>query len=59
MAAQLIDGKQLATELKARVREAITTRINAGGSRPGLAVVKVGDDPASQVYVRGIAVGKN
>ena len=53
MAARLIDGRQLATELKARVREAITTRISAGGRRPGLAVVKVGDDPASQVYVRG------
>lgn len=53
MAARLIDGKQLAAELKARVREAIATRISAGGSRPGLAVVKVGDDPASQVYVRG------
>jgi methylenetetrahydrofolate dehydrogenase (NADP+)/methenyltetrahydrofolate cyclohydrolase len=53
MSARLIDGKQLAADLKSRVRAAITTRISAGDSRPGLAVVKVGDDPASQVYVRG------
>jgi methylenetetrahydrofolate dehydrogenase (NADP+)/methenyltetrahydrofolate cyclohydrolase len=32
---------------------AIAARTGAGDSRPGLAVVKIGDDPASQVYVRG------
>jgi methylenetetrahydrofolate dehydrogenase (NADP+)/methenyltetrahydrofolate cyclohydrolase len=53
MAAQLIDGRQVATALKSQVRETIAARMAAGGSRPGLAVVKVGDDPASQVYVRG------
>jgi methylenetetrahydrofolate dehydrogenase (NADP+)/methenyltetrahydrofolate cyclohydrolase len=53
MSARLIDGKQLATELKERLRVAIAARTGAGDSRPGLAVVKIGDDPASQVYVRG------
>lgn len=53
MSARLIDGKQLATELKERLRVAIAARTGTGDSRPGLAVVKVGDDPASQVYVRG------
>ena len=51
MTAQIIDGKALAEELrqsfKARV-EALAAR----GQRPGLAVVLVGEDPASQVYVR-------
>ncbi|MFI4880128.1 MAG: bifunctional methylenetetrahydrofolate dehydrogenase/methenyltetrahydrofolate cyclohydrolase FolD [Steroidobacterales bacterium] len=53
MSARLIDGKQLATELKERLRVAIAARTGTGDSRPGLAVVKIGDDPASQVYVRG------
>jgi methylenetetrahydrofolate dehydrogenase (NADP+)/methenyltetrahydrofolate cyclohydrolase len=52
MAARLIDGRQLAGTIKARIREDIAEHIEAGGRRPGLAVVKVGDDPASAVYVR-------
>ena len=47
MAAQIIDGKKLAAETKARVAEE-TKKLN---SRPGLAVILVGDDPASRVYV--------
>jgi methylenetetrahydrofolate dehydrogenase (NADP+)/methenyltetrahydrofolate cyclohydrolase len=51
MTAQIIDGKALADELrqsfKARV-EALTAK----GHRPGLVVILVGEDPASQVYVR-------
>ena len=51
MTAQIIDGKALAEELrqgfKARV-EALTAK----GHRPGLVVILVGADPASEVYVR-------
>ncbi len=51
MPAQLIDGNQLSKRLRAEIaaRAAILT---AKGVRPGLAVIVVGDDPASQVYVR-------
>ncbi len=52
MAAELIDGKALAREVKAGVRRAIEQLVIRGEPRPGLAVVKVGDDPASAVYVR-------
>jgi methylenetetrahydrofolate dehydrogenase (NADP+)/methenyltetrahydrofolate cyclohydrolase len=53
MAAQLIDGRQLAEQVKGDVRRAIAAAMASGARRPGLAVVKVGDDPASAVYVRG------
>jgi methylenetetrahydrofolate dehydrogenase (NADP+)/methenyltetrahydrofolate cyclohydrolase len=52
MAAQLIDGRQLAARVKGQVRDAIASILRDGGRRPGLAVVKVGADPASAVYVR-------
>ena len=52
MAAQLIDGRQLAGEIKADVRRGIAALVAHGGQRPGLAVIKVGEDPASAVYVR-------
>jgi methylenetetrahydrofolate dehydrogenase (NADP+)/methenyltetrahydrofolate cyclohydrolase len=52
MAAQLIDGRQLAATVKSEVRSRIEAILRAGGRRPGLAVVKVGDDAASAVYVR-------
>jgi methylenetetrahydrofolate dehydrogenase (NADP+)/methenyltetrahydrofolate cyclohydrolase len=52
MSAQLIDGRALAREVKAGVRGAIATMVARGEPRPGLAVVKVGEDPASAVYVR-------
>ena len=52
MAAQLIDGRQLAEQVKGDVRRAIAATIASGAQRPGLAVVKVGDDPASAIYVR-------
>ena len=52
MVARLIDGKALAREVKAGVRSAIEASVAAGKPRPGLAVVKVGEDPASAVYVR-------
>jgi methylenetetrahydrofolate dehydrogenase (NADP+)/methenyltetrahydrofolate cyclohydrolase len=52
MTAQLIDGRGLAAEVKKQVRGRIEAALARGGRRPGLAVVKVGNDPASEVYVR-------
>ena len=52
MTAQLIDGRGLAAEVKNQVRGRIEAALARGRRRPGLAVVKVGNDPASEVYVR-------
>ena len=52
MAADIIDGKAYAEGLRARVAEAVPRFVAAMGRKPGLAVVLVGEDPASQVYVR-------
>jgi len=52
MAAAIIDGKAIAEGLRARVAEAVPAFVDAAGRAPGLAVVLVGEDPASQVYVR-------
>jgi methylenetetrahydrofolate dehydrogenase (NADP+) / methenyltetrahydrofolate cyclohydrolase len=52
MTAQLIDGKQLAAQVKNQVRQSIAAWIARGRRRPALAVIKVGDNPASEVYVR-------
>ena len=51
MTAQLIDGTALSTQIRAEVAQRAAA-LTAGGHQPGLAVVLVGDDPASQVYVR-------
>jgi methylenetetrahydrofolate dehydrogenase (NADP+)/methenyltetrahydrofolate cyclohydrolase len=51
MTAQLIDGNALSQQLRAQVA-ADTAQLKAQGLTPGLAVVLVGDNPASQVYVR-------
>mgnify|MGYP000562950985 FL=1 len=50
--AQLIDGKAFAEKLRGRVASKVTKLKDAHGVTPGLAVVLVGEDPASQVYVR-------
>ena len=50
--AELIDGKALAAKLVARTAEAVAAMLADTGRAPGLAVVLVGDDPASDVYVR-------
>ena len=57
MIADIIDGKAFAAGLRARVGAAVPAFAAATGRAPGLAVVLVGDDPASHVYVRnkGIA----
>jgi methylenetetrahydrofolate dehydrogenase (NADP+)/methenyltetrahydrofolate cyclohydrolase len=50
--ARLIDGRALAAEIKGEVRRRIEVAAAGGARRPGLAVVKVGEDAASGVYVR-------
>jgi len=52
MSAQIIDGKALAQQVREQVAAQVAARLEAGKSRPGLATVLVGDNPASQVYVR-------
>ena len=51
-AARLIDGKAIAQSIKHQVRASVDTLVAAGRRRPGLAVVLVGSNPASEVYVR-------
>ncbi len=51
MTARLIDGKALAEQVRAGVAERVT-RLRAASRQPALAVILVGADPASQVYVR-------
>jgi len=51
MTAQLIDGNALAKQVRAEVAQRAAA-LTARGHRPGLAVILVGDDPASQVYVK-------
>ena len=52
MTAQIIDGKAFAAKVRAQVGEQVTALKAKHGITPGLAVVLVGEDPASQVYVR-------
>ena len=51
MSAEIIDGKAFAEGLRTRVAAAVPAFAEATGRKPGLAVVLVGEDPASQVYV--------
>lgn len=50
--ARVIDGKAHAAQLRADVGRSVATRLEGGRRAPALAVVLLGDDPASQVYVR-------
>src|ERR1700732_3520542 len=50
--ARILDGRRIAEELLDALGVRVNARIAAGRSRPGLAVVLVGGDPASAVYVR-------
>jgi methylenetetrahydrofolate dehydrogenase (NADP+)/methenyltetrahydrofolate cyclohydrolase len=52
MMAMIIDGKKHAKALLNQVAEAIKARVDEGLPQPGLAVVLVGENPASQIYVR-------
>lgn len=49
---ELIDGKQLAASMRVEIAENVKKFAEKSGRQIGLAVVHVGDDPASQVYVR-------
>lgn len=51
MTATLIDGKAIASQLRLSVKEKVALRVENGLRAPGLAVILVGSDPASQVYV--------
>lgn len=50
--AQIIDGNQLAKDIRGEIAAEVEKLVAAGGVTPCLAAVLVGDDPASQVYVR-------
>lgn len=52
MSANIIDGKQIGQEIRDEVKTAVDDRLKRGLSAPGLATVLVGENPASQVYVR-------
>ena len=52
MSAQIIDGKAFAAKVRGQVAQHVTRIKEENGITPGLAVVLVGEDPASQVYVR-------
>ena len=52
MSANIIDGKQIGQEIRDGVKAAIEDRLQRGLPAPGLATVLVGENPASQVYVR-------
>jgi methylenetetrahydrofolate dehydrogenase (NADP+)/methenyltetrahydrofolate cyclohydrolase len=52
MTARILDGKRIADELLDSVAARVAVRVAAGKPAPGLAVVLVGEDPASAVYVR-------
>ena len=51
MPARILDGKALAAQVRARVKDEVTA-LARRGLHPGLAVILAGDDPASRVYVR-------
>jgi len=52
MAATILDGNKISAQIRAEVASEVKTMADAG-IRPGLAVVLVGHDPASEIYVRG------
>lgn len=52
MSVQIIDGKTIAESLRAEIKHRIAERTAKGLPMPGLATILVGEDPASQVYVR-------
>lgn len=52
MTARILDGRRIADALLDSLKARVDARVAGGGARPGLAVVLVGQDPASQSYVR-------
>tara|TARA_B100000287_G_scaffold105008_1_gene97326 strand:+ start:3359 stop:4264 length:906 start_codon:yes stop_codon:yes gene_type:complete len=64
MVAKLIDGKSFAIQIRSEIAAQVKVLLDSKGIKPGLAVILVGEDPASQVYVRSkgkqtIEVGMN
>jgi len=64
MVAKLIDGKSFAVQIRSEIATQVKALLESKGIKPGLAVILVGEDPASQVYVRSkgkqtIEVGMN
>lgn len=51
MTASLLDGKHVAEQLRATIKKTVVARVAEGHRPPGLAVICVGDDPASSIYV--------
>ncbi|MFA5627855.1 MAG: bifunctional methylenetetrahydrofolate dehydrogenase/methenyltetrahydrofolate cyclohydrolase FolD [Thiohalomonadaceae bacterium] len=51
MSAQIIDGKAIASQLRQQIKQRVDERVAKGLRVPGLAVILVGNDPASEVYV--------
>ena len=52
MTASIIDGKAIASTIRAEIAQNVKNMVEKGIQPPGLAVILVGDDPASQIYVR-------
>ena len=50
--AKIIDGKAISADIRVEIKQEVAERVANGLPRPGLAVIIVGEDPASQVYVR-------
>ena len=51
--AHIIDGKSIAAQIRETIRQRVNARLATGKRAPGLAVILVGHNPASEVYVRG------
>jgi len=56
MAAQILDGKKMSETLRKEIAERVN-RLKERGITPGLAVILVGNDPASEIYVRNKGIG--
>ncbi|HVO32592.1 MAG TPA: tetrahydrofolate dehydrogenase/cyclohydrolase catalytic domain-containing protein, partial [Elusimicrobiota bacterium] len=51
MAAQILDGKALAAQIRSELKQDVMAFVQKNGRAPGLATILVGDDPASHTYV--------
>jgi methylenetetrahydrofolate dehydrogenase (NADP+) / methenyltetrahydrofolate cyclohydrolase len=52
MSARLLDGRRLATQVKTDVKRSVESMVEKGLRRPGLAAILVGQNPASQIYIK-------
>ncbi len=52
MSARILDGKKIAQQLRAGIKQRVDRRLSSGKRPPGLAVLRVGNEAASEVYVR-------